>query len=176
MISREDAEEYTQSLGQIMGGTWRQIALADKMRVPQALGLSTQDWVRSRLGGYARLSIPDRREAIAELVLKDGVSQRKAAEILGVTNATVSRDLGVTNVTLPPEHPPESVTNVTPEESENRGDKAVAKRIKLIGSDIYARQAIESLEKMLPFEDREAGFEMVMEWINKNSKTKWRKK
>ncbi len=31
-MKREDAEEFTQSLGQILGGTWRQIAWAKSQR------------------------------------------------------------------------------------------------------------------------------------------------
>jgi len=56
-MNRDDAEEFTQSLGKIIGGGWRQIAWADRMGIPEALGLSTQDWVERRLGGYVRLSV-----------------------------------------------------------------------------------------------------------------------
>jgi hypothetical protein len=44
-----------------------QIALAHRLGVPKALGLSTEEWVRERLGGYARLEIEPRREAVLEL-------------------------------------------------------------------------------------------------------------
>jgi DNA-binding NarL/FixJ family response regulator len=74
----------------------RQIALAKRLSVPDALGLSTEEWVRSRLGGYIRMSIEDRREAVTNLT-DEGYSTREVGEILGVSNATVSRD--VTNVT-----------------------------------------------------------------------------
>lgn len=90
-ISPEDAEELTQSLGQIVGGSWRQIAAFTRMGIPKALGLSTQEWANTRLGGYARLSIEDRREAVKEL-LDDGFSQRQAAEIIGVDHKTVGND------------------------------------------------------------------------------------
>lgn len=90
-ISKEDAEELSQSLGQIVGGSYRQIATLARMGVPRALGLSTQEWVENRLGGYAKLSIQDRREAVKEL-LEEGFSQRQTAEILGVGEATVRRD------------------------------------------------------------------------------------
>ena len=53
-ISAEDAEEYTQSLGQIFGGGWRQIAWAERQGVPAVLGLTTEEWVTQRLGGYVR--------------------------------------------------------------------------------------------------------------------------
>lgn len=87
-----DAEEYTQSLGQIMVGSWRQIAWAQRQGIPTALGLSLQEWVQQRLGGYVKLSIDERREAVKELIA-DGASQRQAAQVLGVGEATVRRDL-----------------------------------------------------------------------------------
>jgi phage N-6-adenine-methyltransferase len=98
VVSAEDAEEYTQSLGQIVGGSWRQIAWASRMGIPEALGLSTQEWVEQRLGGYVRLTISDRREAVRELTAppEDGgrrMTQREAAEVLGVGQATVHRDV-----------------------------------------------------------------------------------
>lgn len=87
----EDAEEFTQALGQIVAGSWRHIALAKRLGVPKALGLSTEQWVNDRLGGYVRMSIPDRREAVRELKA-DGHSNRETAEVLGVGEATVRRD------------------------------------------------------------------------------------
>ena len=91
-MNTEQAEDYTQSLGQIVGGAWRQISWAKQIGVPKALGLSVEDWVNDRLGGYVKMAVDDRRNAIAELI-EDGETQRGAAEILGVDPATVSRDL-----------------------------------------------------------------------------------
>lgn len=91
-MKKEDAEEYTQSLGQIVGGSWRQIALAKRLGVPQALGLTVDKWVNERLSGYVRMSIPDRREAVAELS-KDGHSIREIAEITGAKKSTVGNDV-----------------------------------------------------------------------------------
>lgn len=93
-----DAEEYTQALGQIGSGWWRQIALGQRLGVPAALGLTTDEWVTSRLGGYIRLSIPERREAAKELTTPvdeggQGMSQREAAAVLGVHHKTVGKDL-----------------------------------------------------------------------------------
>lgn len=88
----EDAEEYTQSLGQIVSGSWRQIALADRIGVPKALGFkNTRDWVEQRLGGYIKLSIPDRREAAKELA-GNGMSLKAIGDVLGASEATISRD------------------------------------------------------------------------------------
>lgn len=92
VITVEDAEEYTQALGQVTAGSWRQILLGERMGVPDALGLSTREWVERRLGGYVRMSIPERREATAELA-EQGHSQRAIADVLGVDQKTVSRDL-----------------------------------------------------------------------------------
>jgi phage N-6-adenine-methyltransferase len=133
LISAEDAEEYTQSLGQIVGGSWRQIAWASRLGIPEALGLSTEDWVQQRLGGYVRLSVSERREAVKELTASlddggQGMTQREAAEVMGVSPMTVNRDLApepVPNVT--DVHPDlgevaEPVPNVTPEDSEAEFD------------------------------------------------------
>ncbi|KKL67014.1 hypothetical protein LCGC14_2139190, partial [marine sediment metagenome] len=54
---------------------------------------TTEEWVRDRLGGYVRLSIEERREAVAELTEGDeGLSNREAATILGVDEGTVRGD------------------------------------------------------------------------------------
>lgn len=115
-MNADDAEEYTQSLGQIVAGSWRQIAWADRQGIPQALGMSTREWVEDRLGGYVRLAIPDRREAVAELV-EEGMTQREVADVLGVGLGTVARDL-VPNGTSDDDDPqvvePVSVPNGTP--------------------------------------------------------------
>lgn len=87
----EDAEEFTQSLGQITAGAWRQIALAERLGVPKALGLTTREWAEERLGGYVRLSIPDRREAVAELT-EEGLGTSAVADVLGVDASTVRGD------------------------------------------------------------------------------------
>lgn len=102
-MNPDDAEEYTQALGQVVSGSWRQIALAKRLGVPEALGLSTQEWVDNRLGGYVRLSIADRREAAKELT-EEGMTQREVADVLGVGVATVHRDTSdrVPNGTPPP--------------------------------------------------------------------------
>ena len=87
-----DAEEYTQALGQIVAGSWRQIALAKRLGVPRALGLSVDDRVNQRLGGYVKMSIAERREAAKELNA-EGMSQREIGQVLGVGVATVNRDV-----------------------------------------------------------------------------------
>lgn len=88
----EDAEEYTQALGQIVAGSWRQIALAKRLGVPKALGLSTEEWVNERLGGYVKMSISERRTAVTELSQK-GHTIREIAEITGASKSAVGRDV-----------------------------------------------------------------------------------
>lgn len=112
-MSPEDAEEYTQSLGMITTGVWRQIAWAQRQGVPDAMGLTTEQWVRTHLGGYQRLPIEERREAVQELTAPEdeggmGLSQRKAGEVLGVGKGTVQRDLDGPNG---PANPPDQPTN-----------------------------------------------------------------
>jgi len=93
-MSAEDAEEYTASLGQIMSGGWRLIAVAQRLGVPDALGLTTEAWVQ-RIGGYVRLGIEERGDAVLELTDPEGefrLSNRRAADVLGVDEGTVRND------------------------------------------------------------------------------------
>ena len=96
-MNRADAEEYTEALGQVVAGGYRLVAHAQRLGVPKALGLSTPEWVEQRLGGYVRMSIPDRRDAVAELS-EEGMSTREIGDVLGVNHATAARD-AVANAT-----------------------------------------------------------------------------
>lgn len=89
----EDAEEYTQSVGQVIAGGWRQIALGQRLGVPQALKLTTEQWVNGRLGGYVKYSVEERKAAVQELAA-DGRSERDIKGVLGVNRKTVRQDLG----------------------------------------------------------------------------------
>lgn len=91
-IAREHAEEWTQAQAQVLGGSWRMIKLAVTLGVPAALDMTTEEWVRQRLGGYIRLEIEERRDAARQLTA-DGHSQRETADILGVNPSTVNDDL-----------------------------------------------------------------------------------
>ena len=90
--AREDAEEYTEALGQIFSGGWRLIFYAERQGIPAALEMSTREWVEQKLGGYVRMSIPERQEAVAELAA-EGMSSREIAQVVGVGQATIVRDL-----------------------------------------------------------------------------------
>lgn len=125
-MDRDDAEEYTQALGQVVSGGWRQIALGERLGVPQVLGMSTREWVEGRLGGYVKLSAPERKIAVAELTTgEDPLPNVKAAEILGVTEGTVRNDRRSQNYEpeqkpppepqVEPEHEPQRSQNYEPE-------------------------------------------------------------
>jgi DNA-binding CsgD family transcriptional regulator len=91
-VDPADAEEYTQAVEQVMGGGWRQIQLAHRLGVPDALGLSTKEWA-ARVGGYMRLTIDEREEAVKELTEGDDpLNNYEVAEILGVSEGTVRND------------------------------------------------------------------------------------
>lgn len=95
------AREYSEALGMIGAGWWRQVAWAHRQGIPAALGMTTREWVTAFVGGWARLPIGDRREAALELTSgPDALSQRAAADVLGVSHTTIERDLG-TNVPEP---------------------------------------------------------------------------
>lgn len=116
-MTPEDAEEYTQSLGQIGGGLWRQIAWADRQGIPQELGLSTEEWVQQRLGGYVRLAVTERREAVKELT-DAGMSTRDAGAVLGVSHQTIANDVNF--LTEPEKDEPEPAPR--PHVTNNNGD------------------------------------------------------
>jgi phage N-6-adenine-methyltransferase len=59
--------------------------------VPDALGITTAEWVNGRLGGYVAMSLPERREAVAELT-ESGMSSREIGEVLGKDHVTVLND------------------------------------------------------------------------------------
>lgn len=100
-MERAAAEEYSQSLGQIGNGWWRQIKWAYEQGVPEALGLTNEEW---RLAYFKdlRLGLEARREAVMELTA-EGLSQREIADVLGVGKDTVRRDRGGANAPIDPD-------------------------------------------------------------------------
>jgi len=118
-MNRDDAEEYTQALGQVAAGGFRQVALGLRLGVPQALGLSVPEWVNGRLGGYVKLSIPSRRAAAKELTAPEdkgglGLSGRSTAVVLGVDEGTIRGDLDAENSAPPRTKQPRDAENSAP--------------------------------------------------------------
>lgn len=91
-MTPDAAREFTDALGQIHQGGWRLVLHAMREGVPAALGLTTREWV-GQLGGYVRLPLEERREAARELVGPEGLTQRDAADVLGVGLGTVNSDV-----------------------------------------------------------------------------------
>jgi hypothetical protein len=116
-VKRDDAEELTESIGQHLTASWRQIELCHRLDVPKTLGFSnTREWVEKRLGGYVKMSVPDRREAVRELT-EQGHSAREAAEIVGISHETAAKD--VRNLTTT-EATPEPAPTIDPAEQRRR--------------------------------------------------------
>jgi hypothetical protein len=89
-VSPEDAEEFLSAHGRSGEGWWRMTALGIRLGVPEALGIDVVEY-GNRLGGYFKLPIEERREAVAELAA-EGMTQKDIAASLGIGQATVSRD------------------------------------------------------------------------------------
>jgi transposase-like protein len=87
-VNSDEAREYSESLGEIFDGGYRQVAWADKQKIPKSLGLTTREWVFTYLGGYTRMGVEQRNEAVKELAA-DGMSQDGIARSLGVSDNTV---------------------------------------------------------------------------------------
>ena len=73
-MNPEDAEEYTKGLGQIVAGVRRQMEEGARLGVPDALGLSTSEWMEARLGGSPATSSPEPPEAVAEIAAHNGAA------------------------------------------------------------------------------------------------------
>lgn len=173
-MAPSDAEEYTQALGQVVAGGYRQVALGKRLGVPAALGLTTEEWVERRLGGYVRMSIPDRREAVAELT-EEGMSTREIGDVLGVDNATVHRDRhAVASATGEPDEPaeqaepdqaavaPATATTVPWPDTLPVRDEADEQRLHSIiedGASINARPAPDEAELKTSAEDFESAIQ-----------------
>ncbi len=91
-MSVADAEAYTDAVAQVSSGNWQQILWAHQQGIPLVLGMTTEEWVKERIGGYIRFSISDRREVVQELT-SDGLSQREIAAVMGVDEKTVRNDV-----------------------------------------------------------------------------------
>jgi hypothetical protein len=144
-VNAQDAEEFTQSLGQIIGGSWRQVAIGQRLGVSKALGLTTEQWVNKRLGGYVKLARDDRREAVKELRV-DGYSNVEIGKVLGVNEGTVRHDLSSENSEGKDEkaHENEHSPSDDSENSEGKDEKPCDTEIKTL--DAVAALAIDAKE------------------------------
>ena len=89
-MDQDAALEYSESLSQIGAGWWRQVAWAYQQDVPQALGMSRDEWNRKFYGGL-KMPALERKEAVAELDAA-GFNNSEIADILNVSDTTVGRD------------------------------------------------------------------------------------
>jgi ParB family chromosome partitioning protein len=95
-VTKTQAEEYTQALSQVVAGGWRQISLGADLGVPKALGLTVEEWVHGRLGGYVKLSVEEGTTAAKELKA-EGKTEREISSVTGMSPATVHRRLTASN-------------------------------------------------------------------------------
>jgi IS30 family transposase len=164
-VKPEDAEEFTQAIGQIASGTYRQVALGVRLGVPKALGLDTPTWVHERLGGYVRLGIEERGEVVAELTA-DGMSTREVADVIGVDHSTVAADLkAVGNPTRDATDSHTAVGNPTPEERYPELASVPAEHRDVIAAELdampdeerpAARASLETADVVYSTNEREA--------------------
>lgn len=134
-MNEQQAREFTEGLGNVLKGSWQLIKNARDLGVPDALGMTTEEWVRDKLGGYTKLPKEERQQAALELK-EEGYSTRESAEILGVTNATVARDIGSENNGL--DSAP--VTN----ETVARGEEEILNKAKEIRRELAAGKRLEN--------------------------------
>ena len=113
-MNEATAREYSESLGQIFDGGFRQAAWADKQKVPQAMGMTMRDWVNRYLGGYVRMTVEQRKAAVLELAA-EGMSNNGIARALGMDNRTVGAVID--DAPIPHRYPePTASPSVQPEE------------------------------------------------------------
>ncbi len=91
LMAETSAREYSESLSLITEGWMRQYVWAINQRVPEALGMTRDEWT-AKYHRPPKLTIEERREAVAELEA-EGHSQREIARTLGVSEPTIRRDV-----------------------------------------------------------------------------------
>jgi hypothetical protein len=94
-MTKDEAQEYSASIGQIGEGWWRQIAWAHRQGIPMLLGLTTREWAE-KYCGYLKIAVSERREAIMELAA-EGLSNRAIADVIGVAEGTIRNDKNAHN-------------------------------------------------------------------------------
>jgi DNA-binding CsgD family transcriptional regulator len=90
-LSRDEATEYSKNIGQVATGNYGLIDFAiHTLGVPQALGISPDEWIQE-LGGYVRWNIDQRRQAVKELT-EAGRTSSEIGAVLGIGETTVKED------------------------------------------------------------------------------------
>jgi hypothetical protein len=87
-LSEDAAEEFTAALGQVIGGGFRLAEWGHDHGIPDALGLTPEDWAKKKLGGHILLSRAEKVRAVEHLT-KKGLTVRDAADALGVPKSTL---------------------------------------------------------------------------------------
>jgi hypothetical protein len=147
MVDIQDiASPYADAFAGLIKSTWQFALIADTLGLPKHEGLSLREWV-SKHGGYQRLSIEERRQVVSEL--PPGTSNRKAAELVGVSDWTVRQDRASAR-NLAPLAPP--VSSTRPENLALRPTSALAEIVSEIPSDV--RQIEPEPEHHCDFERR----------------------
>ena len=85
----EQAEEFTEALGQVLGGAVRLAEWAPQVGIPEALGLTAEEWAQRKLTGRVKLSIEERRRVVEA---NPDPSTRELGEALGVDQKTIVND------------------------------------------------------------------------------------
>lgn len=99
LFSQDEAREYSESLSLISEGWMRQYLWAIRNGVPDALGMTRDEWT-AKYHRPPKLTIEERREAVAELTA-EGHSRREVAAALGVGTGTVARDVHADDIPVP---------------------------------------------------------------------------
>lgn len=90
LLGEDEAREYSESLSLITEGWMRQYLWAIRNRVPEALGMTRDEWT-VKYHRPPKLSVPDRRNKVAGL-LDEGLNNSEIADALGVDEGTVRND------------------------------------------------------------------------------------
>lgn len=93
-LDSELAERGSDALATVLEGAAKvsHFMADDRIGVPQALGLSPEEWVARLMSGTPRLNVPERRRAVGALH-DAGYSNREIGRRLEISEPTVRRDL-----------------------------------------------------------------------------------